>query len=82
MRAEEWSGPWPSYPCGSMSTIPERWPHRSSAAQPGQKDLVECQNLKAGFATAVRFPYGTGLAQELTCLLSRNRAHPQRRTGR
>ena len=27
MRADEWSGPWPSYPWGSTSTTDERWPH-------------------------------------------------------
>ena len=27
MRAEEWSGPCPSYPCGSSSTTPEDCPH-------------------------------------------------------
>ena len=32
MRAEEWSGPWPSYPCGSRSTTPEDWPHLVSLA--------------------------------------------------
>jgi len=32
MRDEEWSGPWPSYPCGSSSTSPDVWPHLSSAA--------------------------------------------------
>ena len=25
MRADECSGPWPSYPCGSSSTSPEVW---------------------------------------------------------
>jgi len=29
-RALEWSGPCPSYPCGSATTRPDCWPHRSS----------------------------------------------------
>ena len=31
-RALEWSGPCPSYPCGSATTRPDCWPHRSSPA--------------------------------------------------
>ena len=27
MRAEEWSGPWPSWPWGRSMTSPERCPH-------------------------------------------------------
>ena len=27
MRADEWSGPWPSWPCGSSMTTPDFWPH-------------------------------------------------------
>ena len=27
MRAQECSGPWPSWPCGSSSTRPTGWPH-------------------------------------------------------
>lgn len=30
IRAEEWSGPCPSKPCGSCSTSPDRCPHLSS----------------------------------------------------
>ena len=30
MRPLEWSGPWPSRPCGSSMTTPERWPHLAS----------------------------------------------------
>mmetsp|Transcript_6912 Transcript_6912/g.29449 ORF Transcript_6912/g.29449 Transcript_6912/m.29449 type:complete len:287 (-) Transcript_6912:144-1004(-) len=30
-RALEWSGPWPSWPCGSNNTMPLRCPHFASA---------------------------------------------------
>ena len=30
MRPEEWSGPWPSMPCGSRRTTSEVWPHLAS----------------------------------------------------
>ena len=31
IRADEWSGPWPSKPCGSSSTSDERCAHFCSA---------------------------------------------------
>ena len=33
MRADECSGPWPSKPCGSNRTTPDRWAHLSSPAE-------------------------------------------------
>ena len=29
-RPEVWSGPWPSWPCGSSRVTAERWPHFTS----------------------------------------------------
>jgi hypothetical protein len=30
MRPDVWSGPWPSWPCGSSSTTSDSWPHLAS----------------------------------------------------
>ena len=38
MRPEVWSGPWPSWPCGSSSTTSESWPHLAS---PERDELVD-----------------------------------------
>ena len=40
MRADEWSGPWPSYPCGSSRTTEERWAHFCSAEEMNSSMIV------------------------------------------
>ena len=40
MRADEWSGPWPSKPCGSSRTTEERWPHFCSAEEMNSSMMV------------------------------------------
>ena len=46
-RAEEWSGPWPSYPCGSSSTTLERWPHFCSPELTNSSMIVCAPSTKS-----------------------------------
>src|SRR3954452_20733243 len=40
IRPDEWSGPWPSYPCGSSRTTLERWPHFCSELEMNSSTIV------------------------------------------
>ena len=40
IRPDEWSGPWPSKPCGSSRTTDERWPHFCSDDEMNSSTMV------------------------------------------
>ncbi len=63
IRAEEWSGPWPSKPCGSISTTPECWPHLASPPAMNSS-AIDCAPLAKSPNCASHITNAAGRATE------------------
>ena len=63
MRPEVWSGPWPSWPCGSSSTTSESWPHLASPEEMNSS-MIDCAPLTKSPNWASHSTSASGLATE------------------
>ena len=63
IRPDEWSGPWPSKPCGSSSTTDERWFHFCSDDDTNSSMIV-CAPLKKSPNCASQSTSASGRATE------------------
>ena len=63
MRPEVWSGPWPSWPCGSSSTTSESWPHLASP-ELMNSSMIDCAPLRKSPNWASHNTIASGLPTE------------------
>ena len=63
MRPEVWSGPWPSWPCGSSSTTSDSWPHLASP-ELMNSSMIDCAPLTKSPNCASHNTTASGLPTE------------------
>ncbi len=63
IRPDVWSGPWPSWPCGSSMTTLDRCPHLASADEMNSS-MTDCAPLTKSPNCASHSTSASGLATE------------------